>query len=132
MKSLAIHQITVLAMWKTLITGSVVTGDLMMKLPNQPNLSKMKCAKCIKKHRNRLSSSGYYFSTSLIDKSQIQVLLGLLEPWKRYISIRKYISTTDIDMALHQWVSANDTVLDRVRSHCEWETGDILYRHRLH
>ena len=31
------------------------------------------------------------------------------------ISIRKYISTTDIDMALHQWVSANDRVLDRVR-----------------
>ena len=68
-----------------------------------------------KKHRNRLSSSGHYFSTPLIDKSQIQVLYGLLEPWKRYISIRKYISTTDTDMALHQWVSANDTVLDRVR-----------------
>ena len=35
-------------------------------------------------------------------------------------------------MALHQWVSAMIQFWIGSDSHCEWETGDILYRHRLH
>ena len=107
-------------MWKTLITGSVVTGDLMMKLPNHPNLLKWNVQQI--KFLWPL-----FFNPINKQRSNSSTLrsVGTMETW--YISIRKYISTTDIDMALRQWVSVNDTVLDRVRprgsdSHCEWKT----------
>ena len=47
--------------------------DEITKSAYQPIYQNEMC-KMHKKHRNRLSSSGHYFSTPLIDKSQIQVL----------------------------------------------------------